>query len=231
MCGRFALVATSEQVAELFGLAESAGTALGLGGAPALAPRYNIAPTQPVGAVRERLSTPGRTFDLFRWGLVPSWSKALPQAPLINARAETVAEKPSFRAAFKYRRCLVPASGFYEWQKVARGKQPYFIHRLDGELMALAGLWETWHGPDGIELDTCTIITTAANELMAPLHDRMPVVLEPPDFDVWLDPAVKDATMLEPLLRPCADDLLTLRPVGTYVNSAGHEGPECLSPP
>ena len=192
MCGRFALLATGPEIAETFALTET----------PQLAPRYNIAPTQPVAAIRLHPHSGQREWTHFHWGLIPSWAKEPNMgARMINARSETVAEKPAFRAAFKRRRCLVPASGFYEWQKTGSSKQPMYIHPADAPLFAFAGLWETWQIPGGGELDSCTILTTTPNSLMRAIHDRMPVILEPEDFAMWLDPSERPENGLH-LLRP-----------------------------
>lgn len=195
MCGRFTLRTPATGIAET----------LGLEPLPLFEPRFNICPTQPVLVVRS--GEAGRAWGHLRWGLVPSWSRdPSGAAKLINARGETVADKPSFRAAFKRRRCLIPADGYYEWQKLPRGKQAFHIHLPTEAPFAFAGLWETWHGEDGTELETCTIITTAANDPLRPIHDRMPVVLDPSDFDLWLDPAQQDRAQLEPLLHAAPPD-------------------------
>lgn len=220
MCGRFTLIAPAEVVAEHYGLAE----------VPPLAPRYNIAPTQPVAAVR--LAEDGETRELthFQWGLVPSWADD-PSigSRMINARSETAAEKPSFRAAFKRRRCLIPASGFYEWQKVNGSKQPIYIHAAKNKIMSLAGLWEYWSGPDGSELETCTILTTGPNNLLEPIHNRMPVVLEPEDYGMWLDPDTPPDQLMH-LLRPIDSEWLDAYPVSTEVNRPQNEGPSLIEP-
>ncbi len=221
MCGRFALLTSGEAIAEFFNLETVPDP---------LPPRYNIAPTQPVLGVR--LSTHGqeREFALFRWGLIPSWAKDIKMgARMINARSETVAEKPAFRAAFKRRRCLIPASGFYEWQKVNGRKQPMYIHPAGEELFALAGLWEYWLGADGSELETCTILTTTPNEMMAPIHNRMPVIVEPEDFEMWLDPGPRPADGLH-LLRPYPANRMTAYPVSTLVNSPANDTANCITP-
>ncbi|MBP9503087.1 MAG: SOS response-associated peptidase [Candidatus Promineofilum sp.] len=219
MCGRFALAATGEEVAIQYELPI----------VPFIVPRYNIAPTQPVAAVR--LNGRGeRELTHFQWGLIPSWAKDPSMgAKLINARSETAAEKPSFRAAFKRRRCLLPATGFYEWRKLNGGKQPMYIHAADGGLMSLAGLWEVWHAPDGGELETCTILTTAANGLMAPIHDRMPVIIDPLDYTMWLDEKTP-ADQLGHLLRPSDDDRLATYAVSTAVNSPKNDSIELIDP-
>lgn len=221
MCGRFALLAPGEVIAATFELDTAP---------EPLAARYNIAPTQPVLAVRQSSEGHGREAALFRWGLIPSWAKDIRMgARMINARSETVAEKPSFRAAFKRRRCLIPASGFYEWQKLGNKKQPVYIHPQGEELFAFAGLWETWQGADGSYLETCTVLTTTPNELMAPIHNRMPVIVEPADFDTWLYPQPDPSIGLH-LLRPYAAEKMAHYPVSTTVNSPRNETPECIAP-
>lgn len=213
MCGRFALAADAQAIAKAFGLTS----------VPELSPRYNIAPSQPVAVVRA--SDRGeRELAIVQWGLIPSWTKDLSKwKPLINARAETAAEKPSFRAAFRRRRCLIPASGFYEWQKVEGGKQPFFIHQRgeegDRPVFAMAGLWEHWQGGDGSEPETCTILTTAANATMKPIHDRMPVILAPEDYDAWLLTDERDVKELGALLHPINDEWISAYRVSTTVNN------------
>ncbi len=219
MCGRFALIVDPEQLAAQFDVEVP----------PQMADRYNIAPTQPVAAVR--LGRDGsRELTHFHWGLIPSWSKDTKMSSrMINARGETVAEKPSFRAAFKRRRCLIPASGFYEWQKTSDGKQPTFIHPADGVYFGLAGLWETWHAPDGGEIDSCTIITTTPNELMAPIHNRMPVIIDPADYDAWLQPEEKPNVGLH-LIRPFSAETMDAYPISTLVNKPSNDHPAILDP-
>ncbi|HUY90813.1 MAG TPA: SOS response-associated peptidase [Pirellulales bacterium] len=202
---------------------------LGLSEAPPLEPRYNIAPTQDIAAVRATADD-GRELVVLHWGLVPSWAKDTAIGNrMVNARAETIAEKPAFRSAFRRRRCLIPADGFYEWQAQGRTKQPYLIRFKDRRLFCFAGLWEHW--PKGEPpLESCTIITTDANELMATLHDRMPVIISPADYALWLDPAVEEPERLLPLLRPWAGDELEAIAVSTLVNNPRHESPQCLEP-
>ncbi|MGW8317986.1 MAG: SOS response-associated peptidase [Candidatus Promineifilaceae bacterium] len=221
MCGRFTLVAPGEAVAQLFELPQ----------VPSLAPRYNIAPTQPVAAVRVSSQTGERELTYFHWGLIPRWAKD-PSigSRMINARAETAAEKPSFRAAFKYRRCLVPADGFYEWQKVDGQKQPIRAQMGDGRVFAIAGLWEHWQSPDGSEIESCTLLTTDANELLRPVHNRMPVILAPEDFALWLDPGAQHPGEVQPLLRPYPSEAMRYYPVSTHVNSPYNEDPRCIEP-
>lgn len=222
MCGRFALISSTEQIAMAFGLESTAVAAI-----PPAIPRYNIAPTQPVAAIR--LNENGqREITFFQWGLIPSWSKdAQIGARLINARSETVAEKPSFRNAFKRRRCLIPADGFYEWQKQNGKKQPIYIHSTTGRPFALAGLWEMWQDPGGSQIQSCTILTTSPNELMAPIHDRMPVIIEPEDFSMWLAPGANPEDGLH-LCRPYPVDKMAAYAVSTAVNNARNEIPDCI---
>lgn len=219
MCGRYTLAVLPAKAIEAFGL-------------PAHVrfppPRYNIAPTQ-VAPVIRRGAGGERTLDLLRWGLVPAWAKDLSVGSrMINARCETVNEKPSFRMAYKQRRCLVPSSGFYEWRKGPGGKkQPYFIHPADDDCMAMAGLWERWGGSEqGGPVETFTILTTAANRAMAQLHDRMPVLVPPDAFDRWLDPA-QDAT---DLLGPREEPVLTIYAVSPRVNSPAVDEPALIEP-
>jgi putative SOS response-associated peptidase YedK len=217
MCGRFLLNSPLAQLQGQFGFGER----------PNLAPRYNVAPTQTVPIVRPRANGQERELAMVRWGLVPFWAKDLSiGSRMINARAEGIAEKPAFRAAFKQRRCLVPADGFYEWRKVAGGKQPMLIRLRSGESFGFAGLWETWRGPEG-PVETCTIVTTGPNAVTAPIHDRMPVILDPAEYGRWLDPSQPDA---QALLRPCPDDWLEAFPVSTRVNSPRHDSADLIEP-
>ena len=282
MCGRFTLRASARVIAEQFGLFEL----------PPFAARFNIAPTQLVPVIRqcekgvgsllperpdgghrrEALVVAQKTPDPFfrelvwlRWGLVPGWA----QDPtignrLINARAETAAEKPAFRAALRRRRCLIAADGFYEWQRAGRTKQPYFIRLRNDQPFAFAGLWEAWEGeaekgsgpicaqhPEGghqpkvgrgkldltpfplshgSRLETCTLLTTEPNDLLRPIHDRMPVIVAPDDYRRWLDPAVEDPRQLAPLLVPYPSEPMEAYPVGGLVNNPTHESPRCIEP-
>jgi putative SOS response-associated peptidase YedK len=195
----------------------------------ALDPRYNIAPSQPVLVLP---NTADRQVDHYRWGLIPSWaSDEKIGYRTINARAESVASKPAFRSAFLKRRCLVLADGFYEWRAEGkRSKTPFFIRRPDGELLAFAGLWEIWRPEDRDEVRSCTIVTTAANELLAPIHDRMPVVLPPQHFEQWLDPDPQPKAQLLQLLLPLPANELTAFPVSKAVNDVNNDGPECVAP-
>jgi putative SOS response-associated peptidase YedK len=196
---------------------------------PALFPRYNIAPSQPVAVVRQTAEGKRELVKL-RWGLVPSWAKDVSVGnQLINARSETAATKPAFRAAMRQRRCLVPTDGFYEWKKVGRQKQPYFIRRADDKPFAFAGLWERWSDAEGRPLETCTILTTDANELLRPLHDRMPVIVEPADYSTWLDPAQTDSDRFRPLFASLTSEQLISSPVSTHVNSPANDDEACLA--
>lgn len=219
MCGRYSLHTNPEVIALYFKL----------GILPELAPRYNITPSTPVLVVRQDREK-GRIADLHRWGLIPGWARDPSIGnKLANARGETVAEKPSFRSAFKRGRCLIPASGFYEWKKIAGRKQPYYVHPRDAPLFAFAGLAERWNGPDG-PVHTCAIITTDANELMRGIHDRMPVILAPEDHDAWLDPANQETDRLKALLRPCPASFMAAHPVSTRVNTPRNDEPALLDP-
>lgn len=219
MCGRFALYSDPFALAKRF-QAEAP---------PELHPRYNVAPTQNIPIVREESGK--RHFALARWGLIPHWAKDTKIGyHTINARAETVTSKPAFRNAFKHRRCLIPADGFYEWEVVpgSKVKQPWFIVLRDREPMAFAGLWEQWRSPEGEELESCSIIVTEANEIMRPIHDRMPVILAPDDWDAWLGTEAKDAGGLQGLLKPYPAEDMTARPVSTKVNSPRNDSVECV---
>ncbi|OYT68983.1 MAG: hypothetical protein CFK49_11875 [Armatimonadetes bacterium JP3_11] len=219
MCGRFALYADGEQLAWRFGTPVP----------HPIAPRYNIAPSQPVLALRYNREAKTREWTHFVWGLVPSWAQDVSIGNrMINARAESLREKPAFRNAYRYRRCIVPVSGFYEWKKVGRTKQPYFVRPADDQPIGLAGLWETWRSPDGSELETCTMITTDANATIQPLHSRMAVVLPPDAYDAWLNPDTPLDT-LEALLRPAPDDLLIAYPVSPRVNSPTNDDPSLIA--
>jgi putative SOS response-associated peptidase YedK len=229
MCGRFTLRTPASKVAQLFEDLELT--------PPDLDPRYNIAPTQPIAAVREKPSpTSGRkTFAAewvtLRWGLIPFWAKDRSIGnQLINARGETIASKPSFRAAFKSRRCLIPADGFYEWKKLnSSKKQPQYITLKDQRPFCFAGLWESWTDKESNEdVQSCTIITTDANELLLPLHDRMPVILDPSDYRPWLDRDFKDVEWLTSKLQPWPADAMAFYPVDTTVNNPRNERPECI---
>lgn len=223
MCGRFVAASPPLLLAEHFAVDE-----VKLDAADA-APSFNVAPTDRVRAVAAHGGR--RLLGAFRWGLVPSWAPdPSGGARLVNARAETLDEKPAFRDAFARRRCLVPADGFYEWRTTVGGlKQPVFVFPRDGAPLAFAGLWEVWRrGDDAVR--TCTIVTTSANRRLAPLHERMPVVLPRSAWATWLDPAVRHVDVLRPLLAPAPDDALELRDVSRAVNDVRNKGPELLEP-
>jgi putative SOS response-associated peptidase YedK len=215
MCGRFTLAESPEKVAKAFGTE-----------VPQFPARFNIAPSQPVGVIVQNRDNSKREFRLMLWGLIPSWSKDPSKTQFINARSETVSEKPSFRTAYKYRRCLIPADGFYEWQKGKSGtKQPFYFSMSDEKLFAFAGLWESWK-----DIETCTILTTTANDLLQTIHDRMPVILKPEDYARWLDPQVQDPRELSDLLCPFPDEPMQAIPVSTRVNSAKLDDALCVEP-
>ncbi|HEX8289879.1 MAG TPA: SOS response-associated peptidase [Pyrinomonadaceae bacterium] len=226
MCGRFTQTAPWEKVKKEFAVR----------GEPAadkklFQPRYNIAPMQIVPVVRDAASD--RQISTFKWGLVPSWSKnAEIGNRMINARAETITEKPSFREAFRNRRCIIPASGFYEWQKTEKGaKQPFYFYLKEREVFGFAGLWEEWIDKESGELlETCTIITTEANEVLKPVHDRMPVILKPEDYDQWLDLKEKNTDKLQKLLVPYIAKEMDLHPVSRSVNVITTNNAELIAP-
>lgn len=214
MCGRY--VSRDQAAIERAWNLKRAGDPFG--------PRYNAAPTQLLPVIRVHPER-DRELPLLRWGLIPSWAKdASIGAKMINARGETVAEKPAFRAAFERRRCLVPMAGFYEWKKTAAGKVPHFCHLLNTELFAVAGLYEWWPGKDGSEpIESYTIITTDANEMMAKLHDRMPVILHERDYDAWLDPKNENTEALKALLKPYSAEEMRAYPISTRVNNVKND--------
>jgi putative SOS response-associated peptidase YedK len=221
MCGRFTLTLDTKQLRDAMPwLAIPEG----------LQPRFNIAPTQPVAVV----PNDGKSrLDFFSWGLIPSWAKD-PQigSRLINARAETLAEKPSFRSAYRRRRCLILTDGFYEWKQVPgrKSKIPMYIRMQDGSPFAFAGLWENWQSPDGSEILSCTIITTQPNAAVQDIHNRMPVILPSENYGFWLTPDELAPQKLDPLLKPYTNAEMTAYPVSTLVNSPANESPECIVP-
>jgi putative SOS response-associated peptidase YedK len=226
MCGRYTLTAPGDVLAELFGLDEE----------PEAEARYNVAPTQEVAAVRADEDGGGRRFVRLKWGLVPPWADdAAIGNRMINARAESAAEKPAFRASFKRKRCLVLADGFYEWQKVEAGrKQPWYFRLGSGGPFAFAGLWSSWTkggpGPARGPLESCTILTTEANPLVRKVHPRMPVILDPESYDLWLDPEVSDRERLESALGPLDPSRMLAYPVSTRVNSPANDDPSVIEP-
>lgn len=222
MCGRYTLSSPGDEVALLFDLPE----------VPQLPLRYNLAPTQESAVVRVVAPGEPRRLDFLRWGLIPYWAKeAAIGNRMINARSEGVAEKPAFKHSFRKKRCLIPADGFYEWKKEGKVKQPFLIHRIDRKPFAFAGLWSVWRDPEkGIPVETFTILTTSPNDLMRPLHDRMPVIIPPESFELWLDPKVEDPEKLQPLLAPLVPDGFEAFPVSRAVNSPAHDAADCIEP-
>jgi putative SOS response-associated peptidase YedK len=219
MCGRYRLTAKERYLRDHFGL----------DGDVSWAPRWNISPTQPVPVVRQDRKEPKRTFALLRWGLIPSWAKDKSIGfKTINAMSETAADKPAFRDAMKLRRCLIPADGFYEWDILGtKVKQPYNFGMADDSLFAFAGLWERWRDPAGEFIETCTILTTKPNALVADIHDRMPAILHPDDYELWLDPGMTRVERVADRLKPFDSGLMKKYPVSTWVNRADNDDPEC----
>jgi putative SOS response-associated peptidase YedK len=219
MCGRYVIKSTPETIRRLFGYSDQ----------PNFPPRYNIAPTQPVPIVR--LAEGQRRFALVRWGLIPSWVQDPRKFTLlINARGESVIEKPAFRAAMRHRRCLFPADGFYEWKVTPTGKRPYFVRPKSGGPMAFAGLWETWRGPNGEEQETAAIVTTAANRTLASIHERMPVIIDPAAFDLWLDTKRVDARTAAALIAPAPENLLEAYEISPAVNRVANDSQALIEP-
>jgi putative SOS response-associated peptidase YedK len=220
MCSRFSQTLPPDAVRSYFGYRNQ----------PNFAARYNIAPTQPIPVVRQTRER-GREFVLMRWGLIPSWVKNPDEfSTLINARAETAAAKPAFRAAMKYRRCLIAADGFYEWTGTKGKKQPFYIRRADGDPIGFAGLWEHWQGADGSEVDSAVILTTDANAEVSRLHERMPVIIDSDDFDAWLDCDRVSAEDVQELLGPAPDGLLQTIEVHPKINNPRLDEPGLLEP-
>jgi putative SOS response-associated peptidase YedK len=220
MCGRFALKTPPLKIQEHFYLPEEVD----------LPPRYNIAPSQNIAVVRQLPGNSFRNLNLLRWGLVPFWAGDIKIGHrLINARGETVSEKPSFRAAFRKRRCLIPADGFYEWLHTGSTKQPMFLQLTGATLFSFAGLWESWTGPDGSRLESCTIITTKPNALIRHVHDRMPVILHPDQYDSWLQ-EITPPPVLQKMLSPYPAEGMEMYPVSQAVNSPKNDTPACVEP-
>src|SRR5579862_2523354 len=221
MCGRFRLSRRKQVIAERFDtISDDDWT-----------PRYNIAPTQPIPVVRQHPAEPTRHLSKMRWGLIPSWSKDDAQAAkMINARSETAATLPAFQDAFRFRRCLIPADGFYEWQGRGTNKQPFCFEVNEGELFAFAGLWDGWKAANGQWIRSCTILTTTANAVCSAVHDRMPVILDPADYDLWLDPGMHDPAMIAALLKPFNANAMRSYAVSHRVNSVGNDDAECAKP-
>jgi putative SOS response-associated peptidase YedK len=219
MCGRYLLISNPEAIRLLAKYLEQ----------PNFPPRYNVAPTQPIPIVR--LQDGKRQFVLMRWGLLPAWVKDPKTFTLlVNGRGESVLEKPAFKNAMKRRRCLIPADGFYEWKEEGKLKRPFVVRPRDGQPVMFAGLWETWTGPNGEELDTAAIVTTEANKTLYPIHHRMPVIVEEKDFDAWLDCANVSANEAAALLKPAPEDLMQAYEISPAVNRVANDGPEVLEP-
>ena len=219
MCGRFTLISSVADLQLRFGFAMEPSE---------VRPRYNVAPTQSVLAV---VNDGTRRGEMMRWGLVPSWAKDIKIGNrMINAVSETAAAKPAFRSAFRRRRCLVLADGFFEWRKEGKKRVPLYFTQESGDPMAFAGLWENWQSPEGEWIRSCTILTTAANSFIEPVHNRMPVILSAETEPLWLDPITESPDTLEPLLLPAPPELLSVREVSPVVNNARTEGPDCIAP-
>jgi putative SOS response-associated peptidase YedK len=221
MCGRYRLSRRKQIIEEYFdAVSEEEWT-----------PRYNIAPTQPVPVIRQNRKEPVRELSLIRWGLIPSWARdSSVAAKMINARSETASTKPAFRDALRSRRCLIPADGFYEWQRSAKSKQPFCFEVGDGQLFAFAGLWDRWKSPDGTWIKTCSILTTTPNAVTSTVHDRMPVILDPDSYDLWLDPGMNDLSEVSQLLKPCDARLMRSYPVSTRINHVANDDETCSAP-
>jgi putative SOS response-associated peptidase YedK len=199
--------------------------------APDWAPRYNIAPTQPVPAIRQHPKEPVRELSKMKWGLIPSWAKdSSAAASMINARSETASTKPAFRDALKSRRCLIPADGFYEWMRTGKTKQPYCFEVNEGELFAFAGIWDRWKDPSGQWVKSCSILTTTPNALTSSVHDRMPVILDPDNYELWLDPGMTNVAAASEFLKPFDARVMRSYPVSTRVNSAVNDDEACSAP-
>lgn len=219
MCGRYRLSRRKKLVEEYF---DSTSDIEGW------TPRYNIAPTQPVAIIRQNPKEPVRELSLVRWGLIPSWSKdGSGAAKMINARSETASEKPAFRDALKFRRCLVPADGFYEWQRLGKGKQPYCFEVREGDLFAFAGIWDRWRGADGTTVETCSILTTTPNAVTSAIHDRMPVILNSDCHDLWLDPGMRDVRVASEMLMPYDARLMRCYPISSRINQVANDDADC----
>jgi putative SOS response-associated peptidase YedK len=222
MCGRYRLSRRKQLVEEYFGAVSEEYD---------WNPRYNIAPSQPVVVIGQDTREPVRTLSTTRWGLVPSWAKDPSIGyKTINSRSETVATTASFREPFRSQRCLLPADGFYEWKREGKTKQPYCFEVNDGELFAFAGLWDRWKSPQGDVVESCTILTTTPNPLLADIHDRMPVILNPDHYDLWLDPAFRNTASVSQMLKPFDATIMRRYPVSTRVNQVQNDDADCAMP-
>jgi putative SOS response-associated peptidase YedK len=220
MCGRYRLSKRKQIIAEYF---DSSGEV-------DWSPHYNIAPTQSVPVIRQNPKEPVRELSLMRWGLIPSWAKDSSVAAQINARSETASVKPAFRDSLKSRRCLIPADGFYEWQRTGKAKQPYCFEVNDGELFAFAGIWDRWKDSNGTVLETCSLLTTTPNAVTAAVHDRMPAILDPDNYDLWLDPGMRDFRMVSEMLKPYDARQMRSYPVSTRINYVTNDDQSCSIP-
>ena len=222
MCGRYRLSRRKQIIEEYFGSAPWDDD---------WNPRFNVAPTQPVPVIRQNSKEPVRQLSSFKWGLIPAWSRnPSSAASMINARSETAATKPAFSDPLKFRRCLIPADGFYEWKRTTTSKQPFCFEVNGGELFAFAGLWDGWKNAEGQWVRTCSILTTTPNALTASVHDRMPVILHPESYDVWLDPVMNDVQVISEFLKPYDANLMRSYPVGTRINHVGNDDEDCSRP-
>jgi putative SOS response-associated peptidase YedK len=222
MCGRYRLSRRKQIIEEHFDSADWQDD---------WSPRYNIAPTQTVPVIRQHPKEPRRELSLMCWGLIPSWAKdSSGAARMINARSETAATKPAFRDPLKSRRCLIPADGFYEWQRTSTSKQPFCFEVGDGGLFAFAGLWERWRDPSGQWVKSCSILTTTPNAVTSAVHDRMPVILGKDDYDLWLDPGMQNVAAISELLKPCEPQFMRCYAVSSRVNHVGNDDEECSRP-
>ena len=222
MCGRYRLSRRKQLIEEYFA---------SVSGEEDWNPRYNIAPTQPVPIVRQNPKEPVRELSLARWGLIPSWAKdSSVAATMINARSETASSKPAFREPLKFRRCLIPADGFYEWRRTSTGKQPFCFEVNEGELFAFAGLWDGWQDTSGQWIKTCSILTTTPNAVTSAIHDRMPLILHPDFYDLWLDPGMTNVQVIAEFLKPLDARLMRSYPVGTRINHVTNDDEQCSAP-
>jgi putative SOS response-associated peptidase YedK len=222
MCGRYRLSRRKQIIEEHFD---------SVSGDEDWSPRYNIAPTQPIPVICENPEEPVRELSLMRWGLIPSWAKGPSvAAQTINARSETASTKPAFRNPLKFRRCLIPADGFYEWMRTAKAKQPYCFEVNDGELFAFAGLWDRWRDPNGNWIKSCTILTTTPNSVTSAVHDRMPVILDPASYDLWLDPGMQNVAAVSDLLKPYDARAMRCYPISTRINHVANDDEACSTP-